>query len=292
MAWISARSARRISSSRPMPGRRLGHAGAGGDRPVGRLRGHPRLQVLHQVERVDGAAAADHQRELVAADAVGAGAGAGRGQPCGQRADALVAGLVADAVVGLLQPVQVEQRQAERLRRPRPRRPASRSRSSSKARWLPSVVRLSVSAARFSRSTSRWRDPLQPVAVAKRGDGRGQQQQAQRDRDRGGRQHHLLASLRFVQAGQRRRAVAGAGAVELRGHRVEGGLQVVVADRPPPPGSGSAPPAPAASRTSRRRGRSGPRCGRRWPGLGRRPAAARWRARSRAWCGRDRSRAT
>jgi hypothetical protein len=85
------------------PGRRR-HAGAVRERP------EALLERVHEAERRQRRALVHHERELVAADAEGGAVGATERR--GERADERVPGLVAGAVVDLLQAVEVEEDEA------------------------------------------------------------------------------------------------------------------------------------------------------------------------------------
>jgi hypothetical protein len=207
----------------------LGNAAAGRGRPRLGGGGHGGLQVLDEIERVDGAALVHDQRELVAADPVGAGAGAGLTQRGTDRSDALVPGLVAVGIVRLLEPVQVEQRQRQL------------------GAGLGGVVEVALQVllegavvAEAGQAVGECGalqplqlalpDPLQPFAVSHGRRGRGQQQDAERDGEDGDGDHHTLAAARLREAGEGGSAVLPAGAVERFGHRVEQRLQPAIAD--------------------------------------------------------------
>ncbi len=94
---------------------RLGDAGGHRERHavLARLRGG--AQALGELHRAVGAGGRQRDRELVAADAIGAVAGAlGRADGLGERLQALVAGLVAAGVVDRLEVVEVDQHERER----------------------------------------------------------------------------------------------------------------------------------------------------------------------------------
>ncbi len=72
------------------------------------------LEALGERERAPRALVREQNHELVAADPVrGVGRAHRRAEAFADRADALVAGLVAERVVDLLQPVEIEHHEAE-----------------------------------------------------------------------------------------------------------------------------------------------------------------------------------